>query len=158
MLSRCRRSATTITKNVVTEYKDLIEATTENLELHLEGIDDRLQSLSTNSTAGSYEDVEQPQAQEERESTTRCLEIPRNSSSGGSSDGHVSVLAGEITTGTLEGCRNTPVKAKAQLENHFNVKSAQTHPSHVPGRHDGMHYTGTLDMQDISVTRSRRPR
>jgi len=100
--------------------------------------------LSANPTATSEDDVELQQAQEERESTKRCLEIcvtvfaqlekiqlqiPRGSDSSSGSSSHggggVSARAGEITLTALERCRNTMVEAKVQLENHFNFLSNQ---------------------------------
>ena len=96
--------------------------------------------LSANPTTASEGDIELQRAQEERESTKRCLEIcatvfaqlekiqlqiPRSSdSSSASSRGSgVSARAGEITLTALEGCRNTMAEATAQLENHFNFLS-----------------------------------
>ncbi|PMD46791.1 hypothetical protein L207DRAFT_451367 [Hyaloscypha variabilis F] len=65
-----------ITVNVLKEYKQLISNTTSDLEEHLENINQKLQTISSQGAEISNEDAaELQQLQEERDSTQNCLGI-----------------------------------------------------------------------------------
>lgn len=65
-----------ITVNVLKEYKQLISNTTSDLEDHLEKINDKLETISSQGVGISNEDAaERQQLQEERDSTQKCLDI-----------------------------------------------------------------------------------
>jgi predicted nucleic acid-binding Zn-ribbon protein len=70
-----RRSAA-ITVKVLEEYKQLISNTTSDLQEHLENIDEKLQTISSQGAEISNENVaELQQLQEERDCTQNCLDI-----------------------------------------------------------------------------------
>lgn len=74
--SLSRRRSAAITINVLKEYKQLISNTTSDLEEHLENINHKLQTISSQGTEISNEDAtERQQLQEERDSTQNCLDI-----------------------------------------------------------------------------------
>lgn len=65
-----------ITVTVLNEYKEMISNATADLEDHLENIDNKLRSLSTEGTETSLGDTaELREIQEERNSTQQCLDI-----------------------------------------------------------------------------------
>lgn len=64
-----------ITVNALNEYKELISNTTSDLEDHLEKINDKLQTISSQGAGISNEDAaERQQLQEERDSTQKCID------------------------------------------------------------------------------------
>ncbi|KAF2257434.1 hypothetical protein BU26DRAFT_446892 [Trematosphaeria pertusa] len=67
---------TTVTVDILNEYKEMITKTTTNLEEHLEDIDYKLREISAHGSAKFDENAaEQKEMEEERDSTKKCLEI-----------------------------------------------------------------------------------
>ncbi|CAM1504929.1 Fc.00g025200.m01.CDS01 [Cosmosporella sp. VM-42] len=67
--------SSTVTLNVLNEYKDMINSTTQDLEDHLDDINAKLQSLAAPSTSRSGTSTDERRFQDERDSTEQCLEI-----------------------------------------------------------------------------------
>lgn len=73
-LSHSRTAAVTI--DVLNQYKELITNTTSDLEEHLQAIDEKLQSLSSQGARVSGEEAaEREHIKQEMESTRQCLRI-----------------------------------------------------------------------------------
>ena len=73
-LSHSRTAAVTI--DVLNQYKGMVTNTTSDLEEHLQAIDQKLQSLSSQGAKLSSEDsAEREHIQQEMESTRQCLRI-----------------------------------------------------------------------------------
>ena len=101
-LSHSRTAAVTI--DVLNEYKGLITNTTSDLEEHLQAIDEKLQSLSSQGARVSSEDsAEREHIQQEMESTRQCLRICAQVSE------HMDQVRASALDATHEGLNTYPV-------------------------------------------------
>ncbi|KXG51328.1 uncharacterized protein PGRI_093400 [Penicillium griseofulvum] len=128
-----RQSSNTV--DGLESYKEMIETTTNDLETHLESIDEKLENIiakntrSTNTDAGEIQLME-----EERLSTQKCLEIcaqlsshidqiqklrkARDSSTDSSSSSNVPE---RVTNEGLQECKNSLMNTAAKLEDHLKI-------------------------------------
>ncbi|KAF7534094.1 hypothetical protein G7054_g6513 [Neopestalotiopsis clavispora] len=67
--------STTVTLQVLNEYKDMIQSTSQDLEDHLREINDKLEALATRSISRGTPTLEQQRMRDERDSTEQCLGI-----------------------------------------------------------------------------------
>src|ERR1700712_3940387 len=75
LLSPCSRTLV-VTNQVLKEYKQMIAGTTDKLEMHLEKLDDNLESLPPQRRVSSSNDATERVPMElERDSTKQCLDI-----------------------------------------------------------------------------------
>ncbi|KAJ6159385.1 hypothetical protein N7497_003922 [Penicillium chrysogenum] len=121
--------------NSLESYKEMIETTTNNLESHLESIDEKLENIIAKNTRGTNTDAREIQLiEEERLSTQKCLEIcaqlsshidqiqqlrkARDSSTNSSSSSNVPE---RVTNEGLQECKNSLINTAAKLEDHLKI-------------------------------------
>ncbi|KAJ5201233.1 hypothetical protein N7449_006036 [Penicillium cf. viridicatum] len=115
-------------------YKEMIETTTDDLETHLEGIDEKLENLIAKNTQNSNTNAGEIQLMEERLSTQKCLEICAQLSSHidqiqqsrKSRDNSTDSLSSNnvperVTNEGLQECKNSLINTAAKLENHLKI-------------------------------------
>ncbi|KAJ5757723.1 uncharacterized protein N7511_006417 [Penicillium nucicola] len=116
-------------------YKEMIETTTDDLETHLESIDEKLENIIAKNTRDSNTDAGEIQLmEEERLSTQKCLEIcaqlsshidqiqqlrkarDHSTDSVGSSN-----IPENVTNEGLQECKKSLLNTAAKLENHLKI-------------------------------------
>ncbi|CAG8910134.1 unnamed protein product [Penicillium egyptiacum] len=116
-------------------YKEMIETTTDDLETHLESIDEKLENIIAKNTQDSSTDAREIQLmEEERLSTQKCLEICAQLSShidqiqqlrkarDNSTDSvSSSNIPERVTNEGLQECKNSLINTAAKLENHLKI-------------------------------------
>jgi hypothetical protein len=115
-------------------YKEMIETTTDDLETHLEGINEKLEDIMAKNTQNSNTNAGEAQLMEERLSTQKCLEICAQLSNhidqiqqsrkarGKSTDSVSSSNVPErVTNEGLQECKNSLINTAAKLENHLKI-------------------------------------
>ncbi|KAJ5210514.1 hypothetical protein N7491_010321 [Penicillium cf. griseofulvum] len=116
-------------------YKEMIETTTDDLEIHLEGIDEKLEKIIAKNARDSNTDAGEIQLmEEERLSTQKCLEIcaqlsshidqiqqlPKTRDHSTESVSSSSVPE-RVTNEGLQECKNSLSNTAAKLENHLKI-------------------------------------
>jgi len=134
---------------VLAEYKQLIENTKSDLEDHLQDIDAKLQTLSSQVIRLPELTAEQRRIQEERESVKQCLQIcsdvsayvdqmqlqaPSNASTASEEvdPPTISISARDITTDALSGCKASITSARLQLQDHLNELEIRLRKMELP--------------------------
>lgn len=115
-------------------YKEMIETTTDDLETHLEGIDEKLENLIAKNTQSSNTNAGEIQLMEERLSTQKCLEIcaqlsshidqiqqSRKSRDNSTDSVSSSNVPERVTNEGLQECKNSLINTAAKLENHLKI-------------------------------------
>jgi hypothetical protein len=115
-------------------YKELIETTTDDLEIHLESIDEKLENIIAKNTHNSVKEAGEIQLMEERLSTQKCLEICaqlsshidqiqqlRKSHDNSTDSGSSSSVPERVTNDGLQECKNSLMNTAAKLENHLKI-------------------------------------
>ena len=114
--SHSRTAAVTI--DVLNQYKGMVTNTTSDLEEHLQAIDKKLQSLSSQGARVSSEDLaEREHIQQEMESTRQCLRICAQVSE------HMDQVRASALDATHEGLNTHPVIV-TKLEGYASAKLA----------------------------------
>lgn len=116
-------------------YKNMIESTTDDLEAHLESINENLEKIVSKNTSGSSTDAAELQLmEEERLSTQKCLEIcqqlsnhidqlqhsPKTGKDSAESDETCSVPE-RVTNEGLQECKESLLNTAEKLENHLKI-------------------------------------
>ncbi|KAF7517933.1 hypothetical protein PCG10_000731 [Penicillium crustosum] len=116
-------------------YKEMIETTTDDLETHLEGIDEKLEKIIAKNARVSNTDAGEIQLMEdERLSTQKCLEICaqlsshidqiqqlRKSRDNSTESVSSSSVSERVTNEGLQECKNSLLNTAAKLENHLKI-------------------------------------
>lgn len=122
-----------LTAESVVAYRDLIKTATDDLEAHLQSIDEKFETfIGQTVTASSSDATELGRIKEERMSTQRCLQIcahlsdhinqiqlapKRNDSSTGSTD--ADDVPERLIVEGLQECKNSLAVTAAKLEGHM---------------------------------------
>ncbi|KAI9684821.1 MAG: hypothetical protein M1829_000196 [Trizodia sp. TS-e1964] len=121
-----------ITAESLDTYKSLIKNATDDLEAHLQNIDEKLETIFGHTTTGSGSDaLEMRLIQEERLSTQKCLQICAQLSehidqitlsserSDPSAHANLDTIPKTITINGLQECKNSLILTAAKLERHM---------------------------------------
>ena len=133
MCSPSRQSS--IAADCLESYKNMIESTTDDLEAHLESINENLEKLVGKNASGSSTDAGELQLmEEERLSTQKCLEICQQLSNhiaqlqrspktgkGSAESVETCSVPERVTNEGLQECKESLFNTAAKLENHLKI-------------------------------------